>query len=112
VDLSPEDEKLVTLARAALGRAVVRSLPPAGAAVRDDTGRTYAAATVEVDGASVTALQLAVASAISSGARAFEAAAVVSEDAAPDAEGVKALQAFGPVAAVIRARPDGSLHDG
>lgn len=107
--MDPEDEKLVTLARAALGRALVRTMPPAGAAVRDDMGRTYAAATVEVDGASVTALQLAVASAISSGARAFEAAAVVSEDTTPDAEGVTALQAFGPVTTVIQARPDGSI---
>ncbi len=69
--MDAEDEKLVTLARAALGRALVRTMPPAGAAVRDDMGRTYAAASVEVDGASVTALQLAVATAISSGARAF-----------------------------------------
>ena len=107
--MSPEDQKLVTLARAALGRAVVRTMPAAGAAVRDDMGRTYAAATVEVDGASVTALQLAVATAISSGARAFEAAAVVSDDPTPDDEGVTALQAFGPVATVIRATPDGTV---
>jgi cytidine deaminase len=105
-----EDEKLVTLARSAYGRALVRTWPRAGAAVRDDMGRTYAAATVEVDGASVTALQLAVASAISSGARAFEAAAVVSDEpAAPDVEGEKALAAFGPVPALIRAAPDGTI---
>ena len=82
---------------------------PAGAAVRDDTGRTYAAASVEVDGASVTALQLAVATAISSGARAFEAAAVVSTDPTPDAEGLRALAVFGEVPTVIRARPDGTV---
>ena len=109
--MDPEDSKLVTLARAALGRALVRTLPAAGAAVRDDIGRTYAAATVEVDGVRVTALQLAVASAISSGARAFEAAAVVSNDTAPDEEGVAALNAFGAVATVIRARPDGTIVD-
>lgn len=71
-------------------------------------GRTYAAASVEVDGASVTALQLAVASAISSGARSFEAAVVVSDDATPDVEGLKALAAFGEVP-VIHARPDGTV---
>ena len=109
MDLPPEDAKLVTLARSALGRALVRTMPAAGAAVRDDMGRTYAAASVEVDGASVTALQLAVASAISSGARAFEAAAVVSADPTPDEEGLTALAAFGPVATVLRALPDGSL---
>jgi cytidine deaminase len=108
--VDPEDEKLVTLARAALSRALVRTMPAAGAAVRDDMGRTYAAATVEVDGASVTALQLAVASAISSGARAFEAAAVVSADQAPDEEGLKALNAFGPVV-LLRATADGSVVD-
>jgi cytidine deaminase len=103
-----EDEKLVTLARAALGRALVRTWPAAGAAVRDGMGRTYAAATVEVDGASVTALQLAVATAISSGARTFEAAALVSDDHEADVEGERALKAFGDVP-LIRARPDGSV---
>jgi cytidine deaminase len=110
--VDPEDQKLVTLARAAYGRALVSTWPPAGAAVRDDMGRTYAAASVEIDGASVTALQLAVASAVSSGARSFEAAAVVTDDAAPDTEGLKALAVFGPVPVVLRARPDGTLVDG
>ena len=107
--MEPEDQKLLTLARAALGRALVTTWKPAGAAVRDDIGRTYAAASVEVDGASVTALQLAVASAISSGARAFEAAVVVSTDTAPDEDGLKALAAFGEVPTVIRALPDGTV---
>jgi cytidine deaminase len=107
--VDPEDQKLVTLARAAYGRALVSTWQPAGAAVRDDMGRTYAAASVEMDGASVTALQLAVATAVSSGARSFEAAAIVTDDPVPDAEGLKALNAFGDVT-LIRARPDGSLH--
>jgi cytidine deaminase len=107
--VDPEDAKLLTLARAALGRALVRTSKPAGAAVRDDMGRTYAAASVEVDGVNVTALQLAVATAISSGARAFEAAVVVSTDTTPDGEGQRALAAFGPVPAVIRATPDGTV---
>ena len=110
--MDPEDEKLVTLARAAYGRALVSTWRPAGAAVRDDMGRTYAAASVEIDGASVTALQLAVASAVSSGARSFEAAAVVSDDPAPDVEGLKALAVFGAVPVILRARPDGTLVDG
>jgi cytidine deaminase len=109
--VDPEDQKLVTLARAALGRALVRTWAPAGAAVRDDIGRTYAAASVELDGASVTALQLAVATAVSSGARRFEAAAVITDDPNRDLEGEKALHAFGTVATLIRARPDGTLHD-
>ena len=109
MELGPEDQKLLALARAALGRALVSTWHPAGAAVRDDMGRTYAAATVEMDGATVTALQLAVASAVSSGARSFEAAVVVTDDPEPDVEGVKALNAFGSVTRVIRARADGTL---
>lgn len=107
--MDAEDEKLVTLARAALSRAVVREWVPAGAAVRDDIGRTYAAATVEIDGASVTALQLAVATAVSSGARRFEAAALVTSNDEPDREGLTALTAFGPVPVVILAAPDGTV---
>ena len=107
--MDAEDQKLLTLARGAYLRALVTTWPKAGAAVRDDIGRTYAAASVEVDGASVTALQLAVATAISSGARAFEAAAVVSDDEAVDPEGLTALTTFGPVLNVIRARPDGTV---
>ena len=41
-DLSPEDQKLVTLARATMARTGA----PEGAAVRDLDGRTYAAAAV------------------------------------------------------------------
>ena len=37
----------MTLARSGRVRAVVADLPQEGAAVRDDTGRTYLAATVE-----------------------------------------------------------------
>ena len=107
--MDAEDTKLVTLARSAYGRALVTTWAKAGAAVRDDMGRTYAAASVEMDGASVTALQLAVATAVSSGARSFEAAAIVSDDLTPDTEGLKALHAFGAVANVIRAHPDGTV---
>jgi len=42
--LPAEDAKLVTLARGARGRAAAAE----GAAVRDEDGRTYAAATVEL----------------------------------------------------------------
>lgn len=97
--MDPEDQKLVTLAQAALARALVVTAPPSGAAVRDDIGRTYAAAAVEVDGVRLSALQLAVATAISSGARKFEAAAVVGAE--PDPDGLAALNAFGAVATVI-----------
>jgi hypothetical protein len=72
--LTPEDEKLVTLARSS--RARTRS--PHGAAVRDLDGRTYTASSVKLPSLELTALELAVAMAISSGATGLEAGAVVS----------------------------------
>lgn len=78
--LSEEDRKLVTLARA--GRARVGAAE--GAAVRDDTGRTYAATTVDLRSLQLTAVQAAVAAAVASGARSLEAAAVVTADPAAE----------------------------
>src|SRR5690606_39482843 len=74
-DLDPEDAKLATLARAARARIGAKE----GAAVRDTDGRTYAAATVELPSLSVTAMQAAVISAVSSGAEGIEAAVIVGE---------------------------------
>jgi len=75
--VDPEDDKLVTLARSARARAGSSE----GAAVRDEIGRTYVAATVTLPALSLTALQAAVASAASSGATALEAAVVVTTHA-------------------------------
>jgi len=75
--VDPEDEKLVTLARSARARAGGGE----GAAVRDEIGRTYVAATVTLPALSLTALQAAVSSAASSGATALEAAVVVTTQA-------------------------------
>ncbi len=72
-ELSAEDAKLIILARGAQGRAGT----PTGAAVRDDDGRTYAAAAVDLPSLALTALQAAVAIAVSSGATGLEAAVVV-----------------------------------
>jgi hypothetical protein len=74
-DLSPEDAKLVTLARAT--RARTRSAE--GAAVRDLDGRTYAAAAVSMSTLTVSALAVCVAMAISSGSRGLEAAVLLTE---------------------------------
>lgn len=71
--LSAEDAKLITLARGARGRVGAQT----GAAVRDDTGRTYSGADVVLPSLELTALQLAVAQAVAAGARGLEAAAVV-----------------------------------
>lgn len=70
--LSPEDAKLVVLARSARARTGAAE----GAAVRDDIGRTYAAATVSLPSLRLTALQAAVASAVSSGVERLEATVV------------------------------------
>jgi hypothetical protein len=75
-----EDDKLVTLARSARARTGGAE----GAAVRDDIGRTYVAATVALPALSLTALQAAIAAAASSGATVLEAAVVVTSEADVD----------------------------
>src|SRR5688572_6339426 len=73
--LPAEDAKLVTLARSARARLGAAE----GAAVRDEMGRTYVAATVDLSSLQLSAVQAAVAAAVSSGAQALEAVAVVGE---------------------------------
>jgi hypothetical protein len=85
--LDPEDEKLLTLARAARQRTGAGE----GAAVRDDIGRTYVAATVDRGPLRLSALELALASAISSGASGFEAAVVVGDGEPESADLASAL---------------------
>ena len=104
-DLSTEDAKLVTLARAARARTGALE----GAAVRDGDGRTYAAATVALPNLALSALQLAVASAVSAGAPVLEAAAVVTEASTVDADGQAAVRDLAPEAPIHLAAPDGSL---
>src|SRR5205823_4713027 len=74
--LEPEDAKLVTLARSTRARTFAAE----GAAVRDETGRTYTAASVELPSLGLSALRAAVVLAASSGVRSLEAAAVVRDD--------------------------------
>jgi cytidine deaminase len=73
----PEDQKLITLARAAMARTGARQ----GASLRDSTGRAYAAASVELEHLKLSAIAVAVAMAVSSGADGVEAVAVVGEAA-------------------------------
>lgn len=84
--MSPEDEKLVALARAS--RARIQA--PQGAAVRDETGRSYAGATVDLPSLRLSALDLAVAQAVASGATGLEAAVVVGADL-PDIDALQDL---------------------
>ena len=105
-ELSPEDAKLVTLARSALGRTGA----PEGAAVRDTDGRTYLAATVDLPSLRLSALQAAVAAAVSSGVTALEAAAVVSRADAVEEAGRAAVHDLTPSAPVLLAGPDGTVR--
>ena len=84
VDLSAEDAKLVTLARATRARARADE----GAAVRDLDGRTYAAASVRLAHLDLSALDVCVAMAVSSGSAGLEAAVVLA-DGAPALDAVR-----------------------
>jgi hypothetical protein len=105
-DLQPEDAKLVTLARSARGRTGA----PEGAAVRDTDGRTYLAATVSLPSLKLSALQAAVAAAVSSGVEGLEAAAIVSSADAVEQEGLAAVRDLTPSAPVHLAGPDGAVR--
>jgi cytidine deaminase len=105
--LSAEDEKLVTLARATRARTSADE----GAAVRDDTGRTYTAATVALPSLEISALRLAVAMAVSSGARSLEAACVVTDQPVPLPEEIQAVREVGAAAPIVVAAPDGTVTD-
>lgn len=80
-DLSVEDKKLVTLARATRARVGAAE----GAAVRDSDGRTYAGASVDLDSLKLSAIQVCVAMAFASGSQGLEAAVLLA-DADTDAD--------------------------
>ncbi|MEC3977213.1 cytidine deaminase [Amycolatopsis sp. H20-H5] len=106
-DLDAEDQKLVTLARSARARTEAAE----GAAVRDTDGRTYAAATVDQPSFQLTALQAAVAAALSSGAEGVEAAVVVTADALVKESSVHAVRDLAKDAPIIRTGPDGAVQE-
>ncbi|MEJ7633169.1 cytidine deaminase [Aeromicrobium sp.] len=101
MELSPEDAKLVTLARASRARVGAAE----GAAVRDLDGRTYAASTVRLESLQIEALDLAVAMAVCSGAKGLEGAAVITESGSPSTSSVRDLG--GPGISVFVADPSG-----
>ena len=78
---NPEDQKLVVLAKATRARTGAAQ----GAALRDLDGRTYAAATVDLPSLKVSALDVCIAMALSSGAKGAEAAVVLGGDTPLDA---------------------------
>ncbi len=101
---APENRKLIVLARSSRARTGARE----GAAVRDLDGRTYTAATVALPSLQVSALALATAMAVSSGATGLEAAAVVTDgDAAADADLAVIADLAGPGTPVLVADSSG-----
>lgn len=86
----PEDTKLVTLARATRARAKAAQ----GAAVRDTDGRTYSAVDVALPSLQLSALQVAVAMAVSSGVDGLEAAVVVGDSRGVAPDDVAAVRDF------------------
>ena len=105
-ELSDEDRKLVTLARGARARVDAAQ----GAAVRDETGRTYAGATVSLKSLSLSALALAVAQAVAAGARGLEAVALVSELDPSPADVSVAGEFGGEAMPIIVADREGSVR--
>ncbi len=104
--VDPEDLKILTLARSALARTSTGQ----GACVRDTDGRTYAGAAVRLPHLSLSALAVAVATAVSSGAAGLEAAAV--SGSAPSPEDVAVVGDLGgPGVAVWVCDPRGQVTD-
>jgi hypothetical protein len=102
----PEDKKLVTLARST--RARTRAAE--GACVRDLDGRTYAAATVDLPSLSLSAVQVAVAMAVTSGASGLEAVVVLGDgEAVSDADLAAVRDLGGAGVPVHRAAATGAV---
>ena len=104
-ELDPEDQKLIVLARGALAR----TGGAAGAAVRDADGRTYAAGAVSLAALRLSALQAAVAAAISSGAEGFEAAVVAGAGDIED-PGVAAVREVSVGTRIVLVGLDGAVR--
>ena len=102
-DLDAEDQKIVTLARGAAARVGAA----AGAAVRDDTGRTYSSASVSLGALDLSAVVLAVAQAKSSGAQGLEAVACIGNPSQSDLHAIAALGGSGIPVFVIN--PSGEV---
>lgn len=89
--LSAEDQKLVTLARSTRARVGAAE----GAAVRDNDGRTYAAATVSLPSLELSAVQVCVAMAVASGSTGVQAVVVLGDATVLTAPDAAVLADFG-----------------
>jgi hypothetical protein len=73
---TPEDDKLATLAKGARSRVQASS----GAALRDETGRTYASAKISVGHLDLSAIEIVIAQAAASGSTGIESVVVCATD--------------------------------
>lgn len=104
----PEDKKILTLARATRARIGAAQ----GASVRDTDGRTYAAASVDLPSLRLSAVQVAVAMAVSSGSKGLEAVAVLAEDASAAEDDLAVVRDFaGQGVTVLVGTPDGTVTE-
>ncbi len=101
----PEDAKLLTLARSTRARTRAEQ----GACVRDLDGRTYAAATVALPSLRLSAVQVAVAMAVTSGARGLEAVLVTGGEEVPEGDLLVVRELAGPGVPVHLAAADGTV---
>lgn len=104
----PEDKKMLTLARSTRARTGAAQ----GACVRDTDGRTYAGASVELPSLSLSAVQVAVAMAVSSGAPGLEAVAVLADPAGVSEDDLAAVRDLaGEGVTVLVGAPDGTVKE-
>jgi cytidine deaminase len=104
----PEDKKILTLARTTRARTGAAQ----GASVRDSDGRTYAGASVELASLKLSAVQVAVAMAVSSGAAGLEAVAVLADPPGiSDADLAAVRDLAGGGVTVLVGSPDGTVTE-
>jgi cytidine deaminase len=86
-----EDDKLAVLAKGARSRVQAK----VGAALRDETGRTYASAEVNIGNLALTAIEMVIAQAVASGSTGIESV-VVSPNSEFELSGaeIELVQAF------------------
>ena len=72
---NPEDDKLAVLAKGARSRVQAK----VGAALRDETGRTYSSAEVSVGSLDLSAVEMVVAQAVASGSTGVESIVISSQ---------------------------------
>ena len=103
----PEDRKIITLARAARARTDAAE----GASVRDTDGRTYAATSVSLPTLQLSAVQVAVAMAVSSGAPGLEAVAVIGPETLAETDRTAIADLGGSAVVVWLADGSGAVTD-